>query len=113
MKPFSSLSFKEEYRLTGTLCKDSIEQLLDLPEIDKAALISSVKEASVFIGEDTFTEVIKLLNIHRTHRKDFLLENMVVAKRKLEQIESEINSAIEYHNECLKHVIKVVEDGDN
>lgn len=112
MFDFSSLSHEEYYKINGNLSPKRIEDILDaqanLPTRDALDIVKGeIEESQVCgIGEDILTDIITDAEYLAKWCKG---ENKLVAIKLLEkirQMEIQVQSALEYHNEKIESAIE-------
>ena len=116
MFDFSNLSHEEYYKLNGNLSPKRIEDILDaqanLPPGEALSTVrGEIQESQVCdIGEDILTEIIMDAEYLAKWCKG---ENKAVATKLLEkirQMEIQLQSALEYHNEKVKSAIECLDN---
>lgn len=116
MFDFSNLSHEEYYKINGSLSPKRIEDILDtqanLPPREALNTVrGEIQESQVSgIGEDTLTDIITDVEYLTKWCKG---ENKSVAMKlleKLRQMEIQMQSALEYHNEKVASAIECLDN---
>lgn len=107
---FYNMTPREEFRLNGSLCEQTIESLIERQEdesnLDVEGAVVYMEEAKGCFPDEDFltavrTEIRTVANRLRGRNKDELLELV----EKLGQIESEITQQSEYGQDELKKAL--------
>lgn len=113
MFDFSNLSHEEYYKINGNLTHKRIEDILDaqanLPTsraLDEVA--GEIKESQVSIGEDVLSDILIDVEYLAKRCKGENRDVAIALAEKVRQLETELQQALEYHNDKIKSAIESV-----